>query len=145
MTLADEYLALKYAEHGRPDQGANIEIGVVFNATVAPPNVEVHVPATQPTINVVSPPAAAPSQVSQGGFEDLEDAFVTLDQAGAVIRKKKRTMEEYLRTGKIPQPDFPGGEGKAHHWKWSTIRPSLEKIADMKLPERFPAGRIIFP
>jgi hypothetical protein len=130
---------------------ATVNVGVVvhvppaqpmFHVTVPelPPIVQVNVPPAQPVIHVHT--AAAPSD-SPDRTAELDDAPVTLDQAGAVIGRKKRTMEEYLHRGKIPRPDFPGGEGKAHYWKWSTIRPSLEELFGRPLPERFPAGRVI--
>jgi len=71
------------------------------------------------------------------------DDVVTLEQAAALAKLSKRTCERYVDKGKLPSPDFPGGGGKAHKWKWSTLRPNLEKVANRPLPERFPGSRII--
>lgn len=49
---------------------------------------------------------------------DVLDKLVTLDQVAPLVGKKKRTLERYLSDGKLPEPDFRGGGGKAHKWYW---------------------------
>jgi len=85
---------------------------------------------------------AAVAAAIQADVADLE-ALVTLDQIAAVVHRKKRTLERYLEEKKIPAPDFPGGDGKAHKWRWSNVRPALEREFGFKLSLRFPGSRII--
>ena len=80
---------------------------------------------------------------SQGDDWGVGDELVTLSQVAPLTGRKKRTLERYLRDGKLPEPDFPGGEGKSHKWHWSTLRPALSKLCNRVLPPRFPGGRII--
>lgn len=74
--------------------------------------------------------------------DDLDD-LVTLDQVAPLTAKSKRTLERYLREGKLPEPDVPGGGGKSHKWFWKNLRPALEKVADRQLPAKFPGSRIV--
>lgn len=74
---------------------------------------------------------------------DAIDALVTLDQAAGLVNKSKRTLEHYLRDGKLPTPDLPGGGGKAHRWYWSKLRPALQEHFRPDLPERFPSSRVV--
>jgi hypothetical protein len=72
---------------------------------------------------------------------DDPTCLVTLDQAAAVVHRSKRTLERYKTDGKLPVPTFEGGGGRADFWDWETIRPRLEEIFGIKLPNRFPASR----
>ena len=71
------------------------------------------------------------------------DDLVTLSQVAPLAGRGKRTLERYLRDGKLPEPDVPGGNGAPHRWYWRTIRPALEKMGRRILPARFPASQII--
>lgn len=71
------------------------------------------------------------------------ETLVTLSQVAPLADLKKRTLERYLSDGKIPDPDFRGGGGKASKWKWNSLRPALEKVCDRRLPVQFPAAQII--
>lgn len=73
---------------------------------------------------------------------EAPDALVTLDQAAAIISKKKRTMERYLQDGQLPRPDIEGGGGRAHQWYWSNLRPALLAFRH-DLPRRFPTSRFV--
>ncbi len=73
------------------------------------------------------------------------ETLVTLNQVAPLANRQKRTLERYLNRGKLPAPDFRGGNGKASKWRWSTLRPALEKVCDRRLPEHFPAAQIIQP
>jgi len=68
-----------------------------------------------------------------------DDDYVTLDQAAAVSKKRKRTLEGYLKDRKLPRPDFEGGNGRASIWKWSRLRPALAPLVTVPLPVRFPS------
>jgi hypothetical protein len=75
--------------------------------------------------------------------EDETRQYITLDQAAALINRKKKTLERYLndpsyKKFQMPQPEVEGGGGKPHEWLWSTLRPWLESTFARKLPERFP-------
>ena len=74
---------------------------------------------------------------------DAAETFVTLDQAAAVCGNSKRTLERYLKNGKLPEPDRCGGHGEAHKWAWSKLRPALEEHVRPSLPVRFPASRVV--
>jgi len=71
------------------------------------------------------------------------EILVTLSQAAPLANLNKRTLERYLFDEKIPDPDYRGGDGKASKWKWSNLRPALEKVCNRRLPEQFPGGQII--
>lgn len=72
-----------------------------------------------------------------GGGEATEERYVTLDQAAALVSRKKRTLENYRGNG-LPEPDIHGGGGKPHLWKWSTMWPWLKATFKFELPERLP-------
>lgn len=88
-------------------------------------------------LDVVPVPALAPPT------HDQTEDIVTLDQAAAIAKMSKRTLDRYLQNDKLPRSDYPGGGGKAHKWKWSTLRPALSKAANRPLPDRFPGSRIV--
>lgn len=71
------------------------------------------------------------------------DDLVTLLQVEAIAGIKKRTLDGYLRKGKIPKPDSPGGGGRPHKWYWKRLRPYLAKYSTKLLPRDFPATRIL--
>jgi hypothetical protein len=70
-----------------------------------------------------------------------EPQYVTLDQAAARVNRHKKTLERRVnRKGSdAPPPDVEGGGGKPHEWRWSTLRPWLEKEFGRKLPDRIPS------
>lgn len=76
------------------------------------------------------------------GVGQLDD-LVTLSQVAPLTGRCKRTLETYLRNGKLPKPDVPGGQGKPHRWYWRNIKPQLNKLANRVLPNRFPGSQII--
>ena len=69
------------------------------------------------------------------------DCYVTLLQAASIVSRKKRALEEYK--DRMPIPDVEGGGGRPAEWKWTTIRPWLEKAFKRKLPEQFPGDRFL--
>lgn len=82
-------------------------------------------------------PQGAEVMTESGALE-----HITLDQAGALIQRSKRTVEGYLADGKLPRPDVEGGHGKPHEWLYDNIRPALENIFGKLLPTKFPASRL---
>jgi hypothetical protein len=65
---------------------------------------------------------------------------VTLSQCAAIIRKSKRTLENWKsKDMTFPTPEVIGGDGKADEWLWTTIRPYLQSKVNRQLPEIFPA------
>ncbi|HEV7222355.1 MAG TPA: hypothetical protein VGN42_06600 [Pirellulales bacterium] len=80
----------------------------------------------------------------QPAMDDPEiGELVTLNQVAPLAGLSKRTLERYLTKGDLPEPDIPGGGGRAHKWFWHTLRPSLSKVAKRSLPETFPGSRVI--
>jgi hypothetical protein len=71
------------------------------------------------------------------------ECFVTLLQAASMVNKTKNTLEKRAKKSPMPLPDVEGGGGTAAEWKWSTIRPWLEKEFKRQLPEHFPSDRFI--
>jgi hypothetical protein len=59
----------------------------------------------------------------------------------AICNRSKRTIENLKITGKLPEPAVRGGTGKPDEWRWSVVRPILEKEYSRQLPEVFPADR----
>lgn len=106
---------------------------------------------TRSIIRHYSPGVGAFFSVQRAGIELLEqgapsqklDPLVTLDQITALTRITKRTLERHLRAGKLPRPEYPGGDGKAHKWHWSSIREPLSAVCNRVLPLEFPGGRLI--
>ena len=68
---------------------------------------------------------------------------VTLLQMAAIVNKSKHTLERLCRSGKLPAPDIEGGAGKANEWRWSVVKPVLEKTYRRMLPDRFPTDRFV--
>lgn len=62
--------------------------------------------------------------------------LVTLDQIAAIVGRKKRTLENYLK--KMPNPHVQGTGGKPSQWIWDEIRPWLEREFVPNLPQVFP-------
>jgi predicted DNA-binding transcriptional regulator AlpA len=75
--------------------------------------------------------------------EQLWDELVTLDQVAPLTGLSKRTLERYVRQGKLPTPDIPGGGGKANKWFWANLRSHIASLTHRALPERFPGSRLI--
>jgi len=68
------------------------------------------------------------------------DYRVSLAQAAAIVHRSKRTLEDWQdKDGDFPLPEVQGAGGRASCWKWSAIRPYLEKKAGLILPERYPS------
>lgn len=88
---------------------------------------------------VVPRPGAADDPEAPPIIDDL----VTLDQVAPLTGLSKRTLERYRSDNKLPDPDVPGGGGKANKWFWTTLRQPMSKFAGRPLPERFPGSRII--
>lgn len=67
--------------------------------------------------------------------------YLDLDQISACVGRKKRGLEHYKHRKKdpLPPPDVAGGRGRKHEWKWSTIRPWLERTFDRDLSSVNPA------
>jgi hypothetical protein len=59
--------------------------------------------------------------------------LVTLDQAAGLVHRSKRTLERHKAT--MPHPVVRGGGGKSDRWRWSDLRPWLERKFDTQLPE----------
>ena len=68
---------------------------------------------------------------------------VTLWQMAAIVSKSKKTLERLRKNEILPAPDVKGGNGKANEWRWSKVRPILEKEYWRKLPEVFPADQFV--
>lgn len=79
-------------------------------------------------------------QISLWKDEQPKVDFVTLQQCAPMVNRSKRTLERWkMRDPTFPTPDVIGTNGSSDEWKWSTIRPYLEKKASRVLPEVFPA------
>ena len=71
------------------------------------------------------------------------DELVRLSQVAPLTGLTKRTLERYLKNGSLPRPDVRGGNGRAHKWYWSNIRPALSKICNRQQPKQFPGSRMM--
>ena len=67
----------------------------------------------------------------------MVDQNVTLGQAAAMVSRSKHTLR---KREDLPAPDVTGDKGKANYWRWSRIRPWLEKRYGRELPEDFPGA-----
>jgi hypothetical protein len=66
--------------------------------------------------------------------------YVTLDQAAALVNRRKKTLERHFNNDPdAPQPDVEGGGGRAHEWRWDRLRTWLENTFSRPLPARFPS------
>lgn len=88
---------------------------------------------------VAAPAADPPTQKAPS----LDDQMVTLDQAAAISKRSKRTLEKDIKHGRLPRADNLGGGGKASYWYWHRLRPELQKLTAVRLPEVYPDGRIL--
>lgn len=73
--------------------------------------------------------------------QEAGDQFLTLDQMAARVSRSKRTLEGYLKKGRMPPPAIKGSGGKPHEWIWSTVRPWLEQQFGRKLPIQLPVRK----
>lgn len=64
--------------------------------------------------------------------------WVTLDMIAALVNRSKKTLERWVKQGKLPSPDVEGGGGKPHEWNYLKLRPALEQYTEKKLPPNFP-------
>lgn len=79
--------------------------------------------------------------VEAGDKKPAVDQYVTLAQMAAIVSREKRTMRRLYDNGILPLPDRQGGKGKAHEWRWSNVRPVLEREYTRELPSVFPTAR----
>jgi hypothetical protein len=90
------------------------------------------------------PPAPETKAQAPGGPSHEQDAdwYIDLDSAAAVVNRSKRGLEHYKRRKEdpLPEPDIPGGGGRKDEWKWSTIRPWLERTFRRDLSSVNPSG-----
>ena len=59
---------------------------------------------------------------------------VTLDQAAALVNRKAAGLRHYRGRG-MPKPLIQGIKGKPNEYRWSEMRPWLEKTFNRKIPE----------
>lgn len=78
-----------------------------------------------------------------GSDISIPETHVTLLQMAASVNKSKRTLEKLRDKGELPPPAVKGGKGRADEWRWSSVKPILEKIFTRPLPEKFPAERFL--
>ncbi len=94
---------------------------------------------------LTNPPKRPGDEVTdgKGGKQPLAPQYVTLDQLAAMVRRSKRTLENWRRRQKnpMPDPDVEGGGGKPHEWIWEKIRLWLEHETCRTLPVDFPSIR----
>lgn len=117
--------------------------GTLTEAEISAGGAEHHVPAEAMSHlrrAAGLPDASAPSNASPN---ELPDELVTLSQVAPLTGRTKRTLERYLKSGQIPQPDIPGEHGKPHRWYWRTLRPALSQMGLRIIPERFPASKLL--
>lgn len=80
----------------------------------------------------------SPVQPAADSPESEIDVLVTLSQVGSLSGIKKRTLDAYLRKGKIPESDRTGKGGKAHKWYYRRLREALQEDATRLMPAEFP-------
>jgi hypothetical protein len=85
-------------------------------------------------------PAESPSVSAGDAGTKVIDQYVNLNQAAALVNRKKVTLLRALNKpgSTMPQPDTHGCGGKPHEWLWPRLRPWLEQEYGKSLPERFP-------
>ena len=66
--------------------------------------------------------------------------MIDLDQAAALVNRSKRTLERYQKNPRkhMPLPVIQGGAGKKSEWKYSELKPWLEREFDRLLPDKPP-------
>jgi hypothetical protein len=80
--------------------------------------------------------ATLPPTVSAEAAGGAVERLVTLDQASALVNRKKRSLERYKHH--MPPPRVRGRRGQPDEWAWSELRPWLELQFHRILPEQFP-------
>ena len=73
-----------------------------------------------------------------------DEPYITLETLANYLRVSKKTMERRYLKGKLCKPDIEGGGGKAHQWKYQTIRPHLVREFNRQFPERWPGEEFAF-
>jgi len=61
--------------------------------------------------------------------------YIDLDQASVLANRNKRTLERWLKDGKLPPPTIRGSKGVKSEWLWSNLRDPLSKVSRRILPE----------
>jgi hypothetical protein len=86
---------------------------------------------------VATPPPLSPHNDSKPPL--IED-MIDLDQAAALVNRRKRTLQRYISDQKkhFPLPAVQGSGGKKSEWRYAELKIWLEKEFDRKLPDRPP-------
>jgi len=69
------------------------------------------------------------------------EQVVTTDQAAAIAGCSKKTIHRWVKSGKLAGPCYPGGQGRAHRWKWSVLHGPLQKACRRGIPEQYPGNQ----
>ena len=71
---------------------------------------------------------------------NTQPQYITLDRMAALVSRSKQTLENRKTRKKnpLPDPDIPGGGGKADEWEYEKVRPWLEGEFRRMLPDRLP-------
>lgn len=75
--------------------------------------------------------------------ESTVDCHVTLLQMAAICNRSKRTLRRLHDDGTLPAPVVQGSKGQPSEWRWSDVRPVLEKRFGKTLPAVFPASQFV--
>ncbi len=106
---------------------------------IAPPN-------TADVLNAVADLSALVARLApttDAPATTMTAMYVTLDQMAAVVKKSKRTLQNYIKHERnpLPAPDKKRAPGTAHEWLWDRVRPWLQDEFACTLPTVFPADR----
>ena len=87
---------------------------------------------------------AANAAATNDSREELDPPLdlVTLDQIAATVSRSKATLRRYKN--QLPAPIQKGRRGQSDQWSWTQVKPILESLFPMRLPDKFPAGRVAF-
>ena len=101
--------------------------------------------AVHETLVVMPDLAPAPKPVDQQPTTDEAvvdpSQVITFDRAAALVGRKKRTLMNWQKDDPPPDPDVAvGGGGRAHEWKYQTLRPWLVKHSGRNLPQHCPGN-----
>jgi hypothetical protein len=68
----------------------------------------------------------------------------TLDQLAAMVSRKKKTLERWLKDQKLPDADQQGGGGKAAFWRYGSVREALARESGRKTADVDEAAKSAF-
>jgi predicted DNA-binding transcriptional regulator AlpA len=77
---------------------------------------------------------AASAAQEDAPMADTHDELLRAPDIEKMFKVSRRTIRKWIKQGRFPPPDLPGGNGAAHGWRRSTALRHLDTIAPSDAP-----------